>query len=155
VQDWRGVWLLMAGAFSPLPLRSWLQRKPDWLDHQTVAALIFALKTFAAAILALFIAFWAGLDEPRWAFLTVFVVAQPNGGLVLAKSFYRILGSSAEGSGLGLAIVREIAQQHGADIDIFNNPRSTQKKFPGSLFRLTFPPSELLVPDADRDRLFL
>jgi Fusaric acid resistance protein family len=85
----------MAGAFSPLPLRSWLQRKPDWLDHQTVAALIFALKTFAAAILALFIAFWAGLDEPRWAFLTVFVVAQPNGGLVLAKSFYRILGTIA------------------------------------------------------------
>jgi two-component system sensor histidine kinase TctE len=43
-------------------------------------------------------------------------------------------------SGLGLAIVREIAQQHGAEIDIFNNPRSIQKKYPGSLFRLTFPP---------------
>jgi hypothetical protein len=39
----------MAGAFSPLPLRSWLLKKPDWPDHQTVAALIFALKTFAAA----------------------------------------------------------------------------------------------------------
>jgi len=71
------------------------------------------------------------------------------------ERFYRILGSSVPGSGLGLAIVREIARQHGADIDIFNNPRSTHKKFPGSLFRLTFPPSELLVPDADRDRLFL
>jgi two-component system sensor histidine kinase TctE len=71
------------------------------------------------------------------------------------ERFYRILGSSASGSGLGLAIVREIAQQHGAEIEIFNNPRSTRKKFPGSLFRLTFPPTEMPVPDADRDRPFI
>ena len=71
------------------------------------------------------------------------------------EPFYRILGSSAPGSGLGLAIVREIAQQHGAEIEIFSNPRSTHKKFPGSLFRLTFPPTVTLVPDADRDRPFL
>ncbi|CAN7587887.1 sensor histidine kinase N-terminal domain-containing protein [Pseudoduganella sp. LjRoot289] len=60
------------------------------------------------------------------------------------QRFYRILGSSAEGSGLGLAIVREIAQQHGADVDIFSNPRSASAKLPGSLFRLTFP---LRAPD--------
>jgi len=56
------------------------------------------------------------------------------------ERFYRILGSNVQGSGLGLAIVREIAQQHGAEIDIFNNPRSHAPKHPGSLFRLTFPP---------------
>ncbi|MET0982081.1 MAG: sensor histidine kinase, partial [Telluria sp.] len=56
------------------------------------------------------------------------------------ERFYRILGSSASGSGLGLAIVREIAQQHGAEVDIFNNPRSHSAQYPGSLFRLTFPP---------------
>jgi two-component system sensor histidine kinase TctE len=56
------------------------------------------------------------------------------------ERFYRILGSSASGSGLGLAIVREIAGQHGAEVDIFHNPRSHSAKFPGSLFRLTFPP---------------
>jgi two-component system sensor histidine kinase TctE len=66
------------------------------------------------------------------------------------ERFYRILGSSAPGSGLGLAIVREIARQHGADIEIFNNPRSIQKKYPGSLFRLTFPPPPVL-PDPDAD----
>jgi two-component system sensor histidine kinase TctE len=55
------------------------------------------------------------------------------------ERFYRILGNGAPGSGLGLAIVREIAQQHGAEIDIFNNPRSYLKKYPGSLFRLSFP----------------
>lgn len=53
------------------------------------------------------------------------------------ERFYRILGSDVEGSGLGLAIVREIAQQHGADIDIYNNPRSHDPKFPGCLFRVS------------------
>jgi two-component system sensor histidine kinase TctE len=56
------------------------------------------------------------------------------------ERFYRILGSTASGSGLGLAIVREIAQQHGAEIDLFNNPRSVAPKMPGTLLRLTFPP---------------
>jgi two-component system sensor histidine kinase TctE len=55
------------------------------------------------------------------------------------ERFYRILGSNTEGSGLGLAIVREIAQQHGAEVDIFNNPRAPQGKQPGSLFRVSFP----------------
>ncbi|MFL6673311.1 MAG: sensor histidine kinase [Massilia sp.] len=63
------------------------------------------------------------------------------------ERFYRILGSNVPGSGLGLAIVREIAQQHGAEVDIFNNPRSHSKKLPGSLFRLTFPPPA--SPDTD------
>ena len=53
------------------------------------------------------------------------------------ERFYRILGSNVEGSGLGLAIVREIAQQHDAQVDVFNNPRSHDPKFPGSLFRVT------------------
>lgn len=63
----------------------------------------------------------------------------PAERLHVFERFYRILGSNVEGSGLGLAIVREIAQQHGADVDLFSNPRATQQKFPGSLFRLTFP----------------
>jgi two-component system sensor histidine kinase TctE len=64
------------------------------------------------------------------------------------ERFYRILGSNAPGSGLGLAIVREIAQQHAAEIDVFNNPRSHSQKFPGSLFRLTFPPPARADQDA-------
>ncbi len=65
------------------------------------------------------------------------------------ERFYRILGSNVQGSGLGLAIVREIAQQHGAEIDIFNNPRSDSRKHPGSLFRLTFPPPRHHADNAD------
>ena len=59
-------------------LRDWLPKKPEWLDHQTTVGLTFALKTFAASLLALYIAFWAGLDDPRWAFLTVYIVSQPD-----------------------------------------------------------------------------
>jgi two-component system sensor histidine kinase TctE len=65
------------------------------------------------------------------------------------ERFYRILDSGAPGSGLGLAIVREIAHQHGAEVDVFNNPRSTLKKSPGSVFRLTFPPPETSHDDTD------
>jgi uncharacterized membrane protein YccC len=85
----------MKAAVASVPLRAWLLKKPDWLDHETALGLTFAVKTFAASLLALYIAFWAGLDDPRWSFLTVFVVSQPDSGLVLAKSFYRILGTIA------------------------------------------------------------
>ena len=75
----------------------------------TLAALMFAVKTYLAALLALFISFWLTLDEPYWALLTVFVVAQPDSGLVLAKGFYRILGTAA-GVLMTVALVFAFAQ---------------------------------------------
>ena len=90
-------------------LRDWLLKKPAWLDHQTAVGVTFAVKTFAASLLALYIAFWAGLDDPRWAFLTVYIVSQPDSGLVLAKGFYRILGSIA-GVLVTIALVFGLAQ---------------------------------------------
>ena len=91
------------------PLLRWLPKRPGWLDDQTEVGLIFAVKTFAASLLALYISFWAGLDDPRWSFLTVFVVSQPDSGLVLAKSFYRILGTIA-GLLVTIALVFGLAQ---------------------------------------------
>ncbi len=73
------------------------------------AALVFSVKTFGAAVLALFISFWLGLDEPYWALLTVFIVAQPDSGLVLAKGFYRLLGTAA-GILITTALVFGLAQ---------------------------------------------
>jgi uncharacterized membrane protein YccC len=99
----------MKAAVASVPWRDWLLKKPGWLDHQTAVALTFAVKTFAAALLALYIAFWADLDDPRWSFLTVFVVSQPDSGLVLAKSFYRILGTIA-GVLVTIALVFALAQ---------------------------------------------
>ncbi|QDW37307.1 FUSC family protein [Bradyrhizobium sp. KBS0727] len=53
----------------------------------------FALKTFVAAMLALYIAFRLNLSQPSWSMTTVYVVSQPFAGMVLAKSLYRILGT--------------------------------------------------------------
>lgn len=54
------------------------------------------------------------------------------------ERFYRILGSNVQGSGLGLSIVREIAQQHYAQIEILSNPHHQDPQFPGCLFRVAF-----------------
>jgi hypothetical protein len=60
----------------------------DWMRW------IFAAKTTAAALIALLIAFTFNLDSPQWTLLTVFIVAQPRSdGGILAKSFYRIIGT--------------------------------------------------------------
>src|ERR1700722_2833380 len=76
-------------------LHDWLLKMPEWLDDGTTGAGTFSVTTFAAGLLALYVAFWLGLDEPRWALLTVYVVSQPESGLVLAKSFHRALGTAA------------------------------------------------------------
>ena len=99
----------MKAAVVSVPLGSWLLKKPDWLEGETAVGLVFSFKTLAASLLALFIAFWAALDDPRWAVLTVFVVSQPDSGLVVAKSFYRMLGTIA-GVLVSIALVFAFAQ---------------------------------------------
>jgi uncharacterized membrane protein YccC len=54
---------------------------------------VFSLKSFAAAVLALYIAFRLDLSEPMWSVTTVYVVSQPLAGMVLSKSIYRVLGT--------------------------------------------------------------
>lgn len=54
---------------------------------------LFSLKCYAAAMLALFIAFSIGLDRPYWAFVTSFIVAQPLAAAVLSKALFRVIGT--------------------------------------------------------------
>jgi uncharacterized membrane protein YccC len=54
---------------------------------------VFSLKSFAAAVLALYVAFRLDLSEPMWSVTTVYVVSQPLAGMVLSKSIYRVLGT--------------------------------------------------------------
>ncbi|NDW05603.1 FUSC family protein [Jiella pacifica] len=54
---------------------------------------IFAAKTFAASMLALYIALAAGLPRPYWAMATVFIVANPLAGATRSKALYRALGT--------------------------------------------------------------
>jgi len=51
------------------------------------------------------------------------------------ERFYRIPESSGEGCGLGLAIVREIAEGHGATVEVLSGSEGT-----GSLIRVCFRP---------------
>jgi uncharacterized membrane protein YccC len=71
---------------------------------------IFAAKTTASGLIALLVAFTFNLDQPQWALLTVFIVAQPQSGLVLAKSFYRIIGTFI-GAAVALLFVALFAQE--------------------------------------------
>ena len=70
----------------------------------TPGEILFSLKTFAAALLALAIAFAWNLRQPYWALLTVLIVAQPYTGMVRSKSLYRFMGTFV-GAGMAVFLV--------------------------------------------------
>jgi len=82
----------------------------QWIPAASWVPWIFAAKTTASALLALLVAFTFDLDQPKWALLTVFIVAQPQSGMVLAKSFYRIIGTVV-GAVVALTLVSLFAQE--------------------------------------------
>jgi uncharacterized membrane protein YccC len=57
------------------------------------ADLIFALKTFGAAMLAFIIALWLDLPRPSWAMATVYIASHPLAGATSSKAIYRLLGT--------------------------------------------------------------
>jgi uncharacterized membrane protein YccC len=69
----------------------------------------FALRTWLASILALYAAFAFQLESPHWAWLTVWIAAQPSPGMTLSKSLYRVIGTIA-GAILGIILIALFAQ---------------------------------------------
>ena len=63
---------------------------PEWLEP---GALVFSAKTFAAAMAALFIALWLGLERPSWAMTTAYIVASPLSGALTSKAAFRVVGT--------------------------------------------------------------
>jgi len=57
------------------------------------AELLFSGKSFAAAMLAMYLASRAGLPRPFWALMTTYVVAHPLAGAVRSKALYRFCGT--------------------------------------------------------------
>jgi uncharacterized membrane protein YccC len=57
------------------------------------ADFIFALKTFAASILALVVALAMDLPRPYWAMATVYITSQPLAGATSSKAFFRVMGT--------------------------------------------------------------
>ena len=63
-----------------------MQRPAPW-------QILFSLKAFAAAMLALYIALALDLPRPYWAMTTVYVVSQPFAGAIRSKGVFRICGT--------------------------------------------------------------
>ena len=59
----------------------------------TVEAVVFSLKTFAAAMLAYWLALRFGLKNPFWAVGTVYIIAHPLEGAITSKAVYRLTGT--------------------------------------------------------------
>ncbi|MEJ0018758.1 MAG: FUSC family protein [Acetobacteraceae bacterium] len=51
------------------------------------------MKTFAAAVIAFYIALAMQLDHPYWAMTTVYMVSQPLSGAMRSKGTYRFCGT--------------------------------------------------------------
>ncbi|MFC4314196.1 FUSC family protein [Steroidobacter flavus] len=56
-------------------------------------ALLFSMKSFAAAMLAYYISLCIGLPKPYWAIVTVYIVSQTSAGASLSRGVYRFLGT--------------------------------------------------------------
>ena len=61
--------------------------------HPSRDELLFSVKSFAAAMLALYLALLIGLPRPFWAMLTAYVVSNPLSGAVRSKAAYRVGGT--------------------------------------------------------------
>lgn len=63
---------------------------PFWIRH---AALVFSLRTFAAAMLAFSIALLLDMPRPYWAMASVYITSNQFTGATASKAVYRILGT--------------------------------------------------------------
>lgn len=68
------------------------------------SALLYSAKSFAAAMLAYYIALSIGLEKPSWAIITVYIVSQTSVGASLSRSVYRLAGTIV-GAGATVLIV--------------------------------------------------
>ncbi|MBV8681649.1 MAG: FUSC family protein [Caulobacteraceae bacterium] len=64
---------------------------------KSAAQLLFSVNSFAAAALALYLAFLIGLPRPYWALATVYIVSQPLSGAMRSKGIFRLIGTLVGG----------------------------------------------------------
>ena len=89
-----------------MPLQR-LPRMPAMLRPGfTAAEWLFSFKAFAAAMLAVFLASWAGQPRPFWALMTAYVVANPLAGAVRSKGLFRFIGTLIGGAAAVLLVPR-------------------------------------------------
>jgi uncharacterized membrane protein YccC len=93
----------------PLTPAAFYTAAADWARTDGLTW-IYLFKALAAAFLSLYVAMKLDLPQPRTAMTTVFIVMQPQSGMVFAKSFYRICGTVV-GLVVMLALIGLFAQQ--------------------------------------------
>lgn len=86
----------------------WQRGFYEWRTNDA-PTLIYMAKATIAGLLALWISMMLNLPDPRTAIFTVFIVMQPQSGLVFSKSYYRVLGTIA-GVGMSLLLMGMFAQ---------------------------------------------
>jgi uncharacterized membrane protein YccC len=76
----------------------------SWEPFFTPSALAFSLRTFAASMLALGLAFWLQFDDADWAPVTVWLVANSAPGATFVKGLHRF-GGTIVGGVMGVTLV--------------------------------------------------
>lgn len=82
-------WLWAAGAVA----RRFMPQTPSATLRSDGQAVIYAAKSFSAAMLAYYLALSIGLQRPSWAIITVYIVSQTSAGASLSRSVYRLVGT--------------------------------------------------------------
>ena len=98
-----------SSAPQPASFAAWYAAAASWARTDGLTW-VYLFKALAACFLALGIAMKLDLPQPRTAMTTVFIVMQPQSGMVFAKSFYRICGTLV-GLVVMLALIGLFAQQ--------------------------------------------
>jgi len=98
---------MSAASHAAVPSRwPWLA---DFLASER-ASWLFVFKALLAMYLAIWLAMWLQLEKPTTTLVTVAIVMHPQSGMVLAKSFFRAIGTLA-GSVFALVLVAMFPQQ--------------------------------------------
>lgn len=63
------------------------------LKQPTAGELLFSAKSFAAAMLALYVAMRVGLPRPFWAMMTAYIASHPLAGAARSKGLFRLIGT--------------------------------------------------------------
>lgn len=82
-------WLWAAGVVA----RRFMPQTPSAALRSDGQAVIYAAKSFAAAMLAYYLALSIGLQRPSWAIITVYIVSQISAAASLSRSVYRLVGT--------------------------------------------------------------
>jgi uncharacterized membrane protein YccC len=72
--------------------------------YPSVRDWLFSVKTFAAAMLALYLALALDLPRPYWAIASVYIVSNPFVGATRSKAMYRALGTAIGAAGAVLLV---------------------------------------------------